>query len=75
LRRTTPLNPAQVSLPIVTLLQFQTFDLGWLTGNADVRANNICAYAPIAGPAFVSPTDARAVLVAIVENVPFNLVG
>jgi hypothetical protein len=74
LRRTTPLNPAQVSLPIVTLLPFQTFDLGWLTGNADIRANNICS-APIAGPAFISPTDAGGVVVTIVGNVPFNFFG
>jgi hypothetical protein len=49
------MNPTQVSLFIVTLLPFQTFDLGWLTGNADVGANNICADFPIAGPAFISP--------------------
>ena len=75
MQRTTPLNPTQVSLLIVTLLPFQTFDLGWLTGNPDVRANNIFVGAPIADPAFISPTDARTVVVAIVENVPFNLVG
>ena len=46
MRRTTPLQIlAQVSLPIVTLLPFQTFDLGWLTGNADISANDLlCSY-------------------------------
>ena len=53
---------------VVTLRPFQTFDLGWLTGSADIRANNICS-SPIAGPAFISPTDAGAVVVTIVENV------
>jgi hypothetical protein len=68
------MNPTQVSLFIVTLLPFQTFDLGWLTGNADVGANNICADFSIAGPAFISPRDARPVVDAIVENVPFAFV-
>jgi hypothetical protein len=70
----TPLKPTQQSLLIVTLLPFQTFDLGWLTGSPDVGANNICACAAIAGPAFIIPADASGVLVTIVENVPFNLV-
>jgi hypothetical protein len=49
-----------------------TVDLGWLTGNPDVRANNFCADVPIAGPAFISPTGAGGVVVTIVGNVPFN---
>jgi hypothetical protein len=69
--RTMPPNP-QESLLTVTLLPFQTFDFGWLTGNPDVGANNICACAAIAGPAFISPADASSVVVTIVENVPFN---
>ena len=71
LRERSCLSPSSLFLTI--LLPLQTFNLCWLAGNSDVRADKIItAGTPRTVAAFVSPANAGVVKIAVIVEVFFN---